>query len=72
MIGKMDIYHHVRETDKTILILFISGNIEFLESIWNSVNGPAMNYRISMILKSMTLVWVGPVIKRSESRSKKA
>jgi PAS domain S-box-containing protein len=29
----MDIYHHVRETDKTIPILFISGNIEFLESI---------------------------------------
>jgi CheY-like chemotaxis protein len=29
----MDIYHHVRQTDKKIPILFISGNIEFIESI---------------------------------------
>ncbi len=29
----MDIYHHVRETNKIVPILFISGNIEFLESI---------------------------------------
>ena len=29
----MDVYHHIRATDKTIPILFISGNIEFLESI---------------------------------------
>lgn len=29
----MDVYHHVRRTNKTIPILFISGNIEFLESI---------------------------------------
>ena len=29
----MDIYNHIRETNKTIPILFISGNIEFLESI---------------------------------------
>ncbi|MBU1342161.1 MAG: response regulator [Proteobacteria bacterium] len=29
----MDIYHHVRETNKNIPIFFISGNIEFLESI---------------------------------------
>ena len=29
----MDIYRHVRKTDKTVPILFISGNIEFLESI---------------------------------------
>ncbi|MFH2090843.1 MAG: PAS domain S-box protein [Pseudomonadota bacterium] len=29
----MDVYHHVRETNKSIPILFISGNIEFLESI---------------------------------------
>ena len=32
-INGMDIYHHIRKTDKTIPILFISGNIEFLESI---------------------------------------
>lgn len=32
-INGMDVYHHIRETDKTIPILFISGNIEFLESI---------------------------------------
>jgi CheY-like chemotaxis protein len=32
-INGMDIYHHIRATDKTIPILFISGNIEFLESI---------------------------------------
>ena len=32
-INGMDIYHHIRETNKTIPILFISGNIEFLESI---------------------------------------
>ena len=29
----MDVYTHIRKTDKTIPILFISGNIEFLESI---------------------------------------
>lgn len=29
----MDVYNHIRETNKTIPILFISGNIEFLESI---------------------------------------
>ncbi len=29
----MDIYHHIRLSDKTVPILFISGNIEFLESI---------------------------------------
>ena len=29
----MDVYNHIRETDKTIPILFVSGNIEFLESI---------------------------------------
>ncbi|OQY12368.1 MAG: hypothetical protein B6I31_03290 [Desulfobacteraceae bacterium 4572_19] len=29
----MDVYNHIRITDKTIPILFISGNIEFLESI---------------------------------------
>ena len=29
----MDVYHRIRETDKTVPILFISGNIEFLESI---------------------------------------
>ena len=29
----MDIYHYIRKTDTTIPILFISGNIEFLESI---------------------------------------
>ncbi len=32
-INGMDIYYHIRKTDKTIPILFISGNIEFLESI---------------------------------------
>lgn len=29
----MDIYRHIREKNKTVPILFISGNIEFLESI---------------------------------------
>jgi len=29
----MDVYHKIRETNKNIPILFISGNIEFLESI---------------------------------------
>ena len=32
-INGLDFYHHIRETNKTIPILFISGNIEFLESI---------------------------------------
>ncbi|MBU8910199.1 MAG: response regulator, partial [Desulfobacterales bacterium] len=32
-INGMDVYNHIRLTDKTIPILFISGNIEFLESI---------------------------------------
>ncbi|WP_022664013.1 hybrid sensor histidine kinase/response regulator [Desulfospira joergensenii] len=29
----MDVYHHIRKTDRIVPILFISGNIEFLESI---------------------------------------
>jgi two-component system cell cycle sensor histidine kinase/response regulator CckA len=31
----MDVYHQIRETNQTIPVLFISGNIEFLESIKN-------------------------------------
>ena len=29
----MDVYHHIRQQDKTLPILFISGNLEFIESI---------------------------------------
>ena len=29
----MDVYNHIRATNKEIPILFISGNIEFIESI---------------------------------------
>ncbi|MCG8634373.1 MAG: PAS domain S-box protein [Desulfobacterales bacterium] len=32
-INGMDVYNHIRKTRKTIPVLFISGNIEFLESI---------------------------------------
>ncbi len=32
-INGMDVYNYIRETDKNIPILFVSGNIEFLESI---------------------------------------
>jgi PAS domain S-box-containing protein len=32
-INGMDVYNHIRKTNKSIPILFISGNIEFLESI---------------------------------------
>lgn len=32
-INGMDIYHHIRKTNNTVPILFISGNIEFIESI---------------------------------------
>jgi PAS domain S-box-containing protein len=32
-INGMNVYNHIRETNKNIPILFISGNIEFLESI---------------------------------------
>jgi len=32
-ISGMDVYQHIREKDKNIPILFVSGNIEFLESI---------------------------------------
>jgi CheY-like chemotaxis protein len=32
-INGMDVYNHIRETNKSIPILFVSGNIEFLESI---------------------------------------
>ena len=32
-INGMDVYNHIRQTNKTIPIVFISGNIEFLESI---------------------------------------
>lgn len=29
----MDVYHHIRKTNQAIPVLFVSGNIEFLESI---------------------------------------
>jgi CheY-like chemotaxis protein len=32
-INGMDVYHHIRKTNKSIPILFMSGNIEFLESV---------------------------------------
>ncbi len=32
-INGMDVYHHIRQKNNTVPILFISGNIEFLESI---------------------------------------
>jgi len=32
-INGMDVYNHIRKTNKNIPILFVSGNIEFLESI---------------------------------------
>lgn len=32
-INGMDVYNHIRQIDKTVPVLFISGNIEFLESI---------------------------------------
>ena len=32
-INGMDVYHHIRKTNQTVPVLFISGNIEFLESI---------------------------------------
>ncbi len=32
-INGMNVYNHIRETNKTIPILLISGNIDFLESI---------------------------------------
>ena len=32
-INGMDVYHHIRKKNKTVPVLFISGNIEFLESI---------------------------------------
>jgi signal transduction histidine kinase len=32
-INGMNVYHYIRKTNKTIPILFISGNIEFIESI---------------------------------------
>ncbi len=34
-INGMDLYHHIRRQKKTIPILFVSGNLEFLESIQN-------------------------------------
>lgn len=32
-INGMDVYHHIRKTNQIVPVLFISGNIEFLESI---------------------------------------
>jgi len=32
-INGMDVYKHIRKNDKTMPILFVSGNIEFLESL---------------------------------------
>jgi ActR/RegA family two-component response regulator len=33
VINGMDVYHHIRESDPTVPILFMSGNFEFLESV---------------------------------------
>ncbi len=32
-INGMDVYEHIRSTDRNVLILFVSGNLEFIESI---------------------------------------
>ncbi len=41
----MDVYHYIRQKNKTIPILFISGNIEFLESIKElQQNDPFINH----------------------------
>jgi len=32
-INGLDVYNHIRENDKDIPVMFISGNIEFLESM---------------------------------------
>ena len=40
-ISGMDIYRHIRETDQTLPIMFISGNIEFLESVKDLKNNDA-------------------------------
>ena len=29
----MDVYQHIRKIDKTVPVLFVSGNLEFLESV---------------------------------------
>ena len=44
-ISGMDVYHHIRETNKTVPVLFVSGNIEFIESIKNlKKNDPHMDH----------------------------
>jgi len=52
----MDIYHHVRETNKNIPILFISGNIEFLESIKDLKQKDTMIDHISKPCKNIDYV----------------
>jgi CheY-like chemotaxis protein len=43
----MDIYRHIRETEQTLPILFISGNIEFLESARDLKNNDAHTDHLS-------------------------
>ncbi len=45
-ISGMEIYHHIRKADQSLPVLFISGNIEFLESVKDlKKNDPLMDHK---------------------------
>ncbi|MBM9518456.1 PAS domain S-box protein [Desulforhopalus vacuolatus] len=46
-INGMDVYHHIRKTNQTVPVMFISGNIEFLESIKELKQKDAYIYHLS-------------------------
>ena len=80
----MDVYKHIRQRDKEIPVLFISGNIEFLESIKtlkeqdsrvDHLSKPCMNkvyvQAINALLDhpSQTLRMVSPISRREKGLS---
>nr|MDA3790730.1 response regulator [Desulfobacula sp.] len=55
-INGMDIYNHIRKTNKIIPILFISGNIDFLESIQDLKNRDPYVVHLSKPCKNIDYV----------------
>ncbi|MCA1792901.1 MAG: response regulator [Desulfotignum sp.] len=71
----MDIYRHIRERHKTVPVLFVSGNIEFLESIKelqqkdphiDHVSKPCMNIDYVKIVNHLLLHQVSEVYPETD------
>jgi CheY-like chemotaxis protein len=55
-VNGMDVYRHIRKTNKRIPILFVSGNIEFLESIQGLMNEDPHLDHLSKPCKNMDYI----------------